>query len=307
VEAEVLSFRETFAVLFFVSVGMLVNPNDFINRTGDVLIVSLVIIGAKFIITLLTALPLTKNGRTALTMSVALSQIGEFSFLLGSAGVVLGILSQEQYSLLLAGALISILVNPFLFKGLPYLERSMRKFKRLWDLVDRKHLPHLATIKSLTNHIVIVGYGRVGKHIVNTLNELGIPMLVIEFNASRLKLLDEIGVPYLYGDASNSDILIHAHLERAKAVIITLPSEVGAATAVSYAHSVAPKIPIIARTSSHKGAKTLIDYGAHKVVYPELVGAVEMMRQSLLTLGYETDEIEPFVDAIRNEYQEVFD
>jgi CPA2 family monovalent cation:H+ antiporter-2 len=307
VEAEVLSFREIFAVLFFVSVGMLVNPYDFVNRIGDIIIISLIIIVGKFIITLLTALPLTKNGRSSLTMSVALSQIGEFSFLLGSAGVALGILSQEQYSLLLAGALISILVNPFLFKALPRIETSMRKFNRLWNMIDRRSMPHLASVQSLADHIVVIGYGRVGKHIVGTLRELDLPMLVIEFDVSRLKLLDEIGVPYLYGDASNSDILHHASLEKAKAVIITLPDEVGAAIAVRFAHSVSPNIPIIARTSSHKGAKTLIKYGAQKVVYPELVGAVELMRQSLLTLGFEPDEIEPFVEAIRNEYQVVFD
>lgn len=306
VEAEVLSFRETFAVLFFVSIGMLVNPNDFVNKTWEVIIVSLIIVGAKFFITLLTSLPLTKNGRTALTMSVALSQIGEFSFLLGSAGVALGILSNEQYSLLLAGALISILVNPFLFKALPHIESSMRKFNRLWNMIDRSTMPHLASVSSLKDHIIVIGYGRVGKHIVGTLRELNIPMLVIEFDVSRLKLLDAIGVPYLYGDASNSDILHHASLSKARAVVITLPSEVGAAMAAAYIHSVSPDMTVIARTSSGTGAQTLKKYGANKVVYPELVGAIEMMQQTLLTLGYEDEEIAPFVQSIREEYQHIF-
>lgn len=306
VEAEVLSFRETFAVLFFVSVGMLVNPYDFVNRIGDVLTISLIIIGAKFLITLLTALPLTKNGRTALTMGVALSQIGEFSFLLGSAAMALGIITQEQYSLLLAGALISILINPFLFKALPRIESSMRKFNRLWNMIDRRSMPHLATVHSLTDHIVVIGYGRVGKHIVGTLRELGLPLVVIEFDVSRMKLLDELGVPYLYGDATNSDILAHAHIEKARAAVITLPNEVGAAMSAAYIHSIAPDITVIARTSSSKGAETLKKYGANKVVYPELIGAIEMMQQTLSTLGYEEEEISPFVDAIREEYQLIF-
>src|SRR5437868_10773222 len=140
VGAEMVPFRETFAVLFFVSVGMLVNPLYLLAHAGEVLLLVLVIVLGKFLITVLQGLILPLPARTTLILAAGRSQIGEFSFILGTAGIALGLFKEEQYSLLLAGALLSITLNPFLFRALPWIERSEEHTSELqsrFDLVCR--------------------------------------------------------------------------------------------------------------------------------------------------------------------------
>lgn len=301
VGAEVLPFRETFAVLFFVSVGMLVNLNYLLATAGHVLALTVLIVLGKFIVTAALGIFFPRPARTALVVAAGLSQIGEFSFIVGQAGVALGLLTQEQYSLILAGALLSIMVNPLMFRAIPYVEAFLQRFPALWRLLDRHGPTPQPPAEKLTGHVVVVGYGRVGQHIVTVLKHLNIPRLIVELDARRLAEFAQQGVPTLYGDAANSEVLTHTGLERARALVVTVPDEAAAEIIVASAHEIAPQLPIIARAATTSGVAHLVQLGARDVIHPELEGGLEVLRHTLLALGYPLLEVQQYADAVRRD------
>lgn len=300
VGAEMVPFRETFAVLFFVSVGMLVNPLNLLSHVGELLLLVTVIVLGKFVLTVLQGLLFPRPARTALILAAGRSQIGEFSFILGAAGIALGVFKEEQYALLLAGAILSITFNPFLFRALPWIEAHLRKVPAFWSLLDR-HGPDQAPVaESLRDHVVVIGCGRVGQHLVNVLGHLGILRLVVELDIGRVTELERQGVPTLYGDAANSDILSLVHLKQARAVVVTLPDEAAAAIAVATVRAEAPHVPIIVRAATQEGVHRLFALGAQHVIYPELEGGLQMMRETLERLGYLESKVQEYSDAVRD-------
>jgi CPA2 family monovalent cation:H+ antiporter-2 len=305
VEAEVLPFRETFAVLFFVSVGMLVNPAQLINQAGEVLALTALIVVGKGIVTLVLGLMLARQARIAVVVAVSLAQIGEFSFLLGQAGVAQNVLTQEQYSLVLAGSLISITLNPFLFKLIPRLERWLNNMGMLQGLLAKGSPVQEAIDPGLSGHVIVVGYGRVGQHLVDVLSRLGVPRLVVELDVTRATELESAKVPVLFGDAANLDILKHAHLDTAREVVITVPEEATAMSTVAAARKSAPNVPIVVRATTQESIGRLLELGATDVIYPELAGGLEMMHQTLLRLGYDEGRIEAYSDAVRRDHYEL--
>ncbi len=302
VGADVFPFREAFAVLFFVSIGMLVNPIYLFNNMGHVLALTALIVVGKSIMTLLLGFLFPWKARTALVVASGLSQIGEFSFILGQAGIALGILDRDQYSLILAGALLSITVNPLMFRLINPTEKLLRKFPRLWKTLDH-HRPEPPTVEEkIEGHVVIVGYGRVGRHIINLLEQIKIPSLVIDSDAERVDELSRRGIPTLYGDASNSEILTHAGLEHARALVVAGPDESSSGLVVAAARDLAPDLPIIARATTEEGINHLAQLGAQDVIHPELEGGLEIVRHTLLNLGFPLHEIMQYVDAVRNDH-----
>jgi monovalent cation:H+ antiporter-2, CPA2 family len=305
VGAEMVPFRETFAVLFFVSVGMLVNPLYVISHAGEVLLLVMIIVLGKFVLTILQGIILPRPARTALILAAGRSQIGEFSFILGTAGIALGVFKEEQYSLLLASALLSITLNPFLFRTLPWIEAQLRKVPAFWSLLDRHGSVQAPIEEPLQDHVVVIGCGRVGQHLVNVLGHLSIPRLVVEQDIGRVTELQRQAIPTLYGDAANSDILSRVHLKQARAVIVTLPDEAAAAIVVATARAEAPHVPIIVRASTRDGVHQLFELGAQHVIYPELEGGLEMVRETLGGMGYRESDVQEYTDAVRGSHYDL--
>jgi CPA2 family monovalent cation:H+ antiporter-2 len=305
VGADILPFRESFSVLFFVSIGMLVNPLYLYNNIGPILALTALIVIGKPITTILMGLIFPWPARTSLVVSAGLSQIGEFSFIVGQAGVALGLLEQSQYSLILAGALLSIMLNPAMFRLIRPVERWLQNMPGFWKLMDRQGVTPPAIDESIENHVVIVGYGRVGRHIITLAGELGIPHLVVEADSQRVEELDRQNVPTLYGDAANSEVLTHAGLKRARALVVAGPDEDANALIVTTARDIAPELPIIARAASEDGTRRLADLGAQDVIHPELEGGLEMVRHTLLELGFPSQEIYRYTDAVRRDHYDM--
>jgi CPA2 family monovalent cation:H+ antiporter-2 len=305
VGADILPFRESFAVLFFVSIGMLVNPGYLVNNIGSILAITALIIIGKALITLLFGFVLPWPARTTLVLAASLSQIGEFSFILGQEGMGLGLLDQAQYSLILAGALLSIILNTPMFRLIDPLESWLQKFPKVWKLLDRHEPPPPLIEESIKDHVVIVGYGRVGRHIVNLLQQMAIPHLVVEADSQRVEELHEQGVPSLFGDAANSEVLSHAGLSRARALVVAGPDEDATALVVTTARDLAPELPIIARATSEEGTKRLTQLGAQDVIHPELEGGLEIVRHTLLQLGFPLQEIYRYTDAVRHDHYDL--
>lgn len=305
VGADIFPFREAFAVLFFVSIGMLVNPIDLFRNIGYILALTALIAAGKSLLTLLLGFVFPWQARTALVVGAGLSQIGEFSFILGQTGVSLGLLGQDQYSLILAGALLSVTINPLMFRLILPTEKFLQKFPLLWRVLDRHRVTSHPPEETIEDHIVIIGYGRVGHHIVDVLGEISAPRLVIEADAERIEELSRRGIPNLYGDASNSEVLTHARLERARALVVAGPDESASELMVAAARDIAPVLPIIARATTQDGIERLAELGAQDVIHPELEGGLEIMRHTLLALGFPLQEIIRYMDAVRRDHYDV--
>lgn len=310
--ADLLPFREAFAVIFFVSVGMLVNPAYVFAHWDRLLFVCLVIIFGKAIVSGLLATALGCAARTTLILATGRSQIGEFSFIVGQTGLTLGLLQESEYSLILAGAIVSIMINPAMMGLVEPMERALKRRPALWRLIDRRSAEPPPAPEPMAGHIVIVGCGRVGRHIAETLGKLEIPRIVIESDPIRVDKLHELGVPVLYGEAGNSEILEHAHLAKARALVITLPNDSAALACVSAARHLAPNLHIIARASTWDGAQQLRGSGAGRggaqgtmpiieVVRPELEGGVEIARRTLLELQLPVREVQRYTELVRAE------
>ena len=302
VGADLFSFRETFSVLFFVSVGMLVNPVFLWENLGQVASLTFLVVLGKAIIVILMGFFFSRPARTFLVVAVGLSQIGEFSFILGKGGLSLNLLDSNQYSLILAAALISITLNPFMYKLLPWLETQLRKIPGFWKKLDASI--RILEIKKdeLVKHVVIIGYGRVGKHMVDVLEKLSVPMLVIEDDTERIITLNRRRIPTLYGDASNSEVINHAHLDRASALVVTIPDETSATLIVTAARDLNPDLPIIARAATEQGVRFLSNLGANHTIHPELEGGLEMVHHTLLSLGYPLQEVHHYAEAVRHDH-----
>lgn len=299
VGAEVVPFRDFFSVLFFVSVGMLVNPITVIADIAHVLALTALIVMGKLLITIGIGLILPAPPRTFVVAGVGLSQIGEFSFIIGSTGVALDVLTAEQYGLILAGALLSIVVNPLMYRAIPVIERTVQGMPSLWRLMGRGEPVHVPAVEKMSGHVVIVGYGRIGIHIGSVLQQLGYPYLVVEQDIAYVREIQEQGIEALFGDAANSEILTHVGLERARALAVTVPNETTAELIVTAAHDIAPELPIIARAATQSGVRRLAAVGATTVIHPELEGGLEIVRHTLLTIGYPMAQIQPYLDNVR--------
>ncbi len=225
VNADLLPFREAFAVLFFVSVGMLVNPGYLLAHWGQVAALTALVVVGKSVLAALITFAFPYPARTALVVAAGLSQIGEFSFIVGQSGLALGLLDDTQYSLILASAIVSITLNPGMFRIIDPIEHRLERHPRLWAALNRHGPAVVRPDETLTDHVVIVGCGRVGRHVADVLGKTSIPRLVVEADASLLDRLHQLNIPVLYGDAANSEILSHAALARARVLVITVSDD----------------------------------------------------------------------------------
>ena len=301
IASDLLPFREAFSVLFFVSVGMLLDPGFLVENMGPVLMLTSLVVFGKYLVSGLWVLPFSRPASTALVVAAGSCQIGEFSFILDQSGLNLGLLDQGQHSLILATALLSIVVNPLMLQTVDPLRRGLRTIRPLWRWLDRHGSTQTPVEESVTDHVVVVGYGRVGSHIVDVMGGLGIPYLVIDSRIGRIERLTKQGVPTLLGDTANSDILSHAALHRARLLVITLPEEAATELTVATARDIAPNLPIIARAATREGVKRLSELGAQLVIHPELEGGLQVLRHTLLQLGFPLHDVRRYADTVRHE------
>jgi CPA2 family monovalent cation:H+ antiporter-2 len=283
---ESLPFRDAFSVLFFVSVGMLFDPQILIQEPLHLLVVLTIIVFGKslaaFILVLLFRYPLN----TALTVSASLAQIGEFSFILAGLGVSLKLLPEEGQSLILAAAIISIALNPLLFHAIEPIQawiRARSRLARSLELPDDPlaTLPVTIPLTRLTGHVTLVGYGRVGRRIGEACAQNGISFVVAEENRDIVEKLRENGIAAVSGDASDPAVLIQAHVARARMLVITATDPVKARRMLETARTVNPKIEAIVRTHSDEEAELFAKENAGKVFMGEHELALGIIRHLL--------------------------
>jgi monovalent cation:H+ antiporter-2, CPA2 family len=252
---ESLPLRDAFAVLFFVSVGMLFDPMVLMDQPLRVLAVVGIIIVGKSIAAAALVLAFRYPLNTALTVAASLGQIGEFSFILAGMGLSLGMLPQEGMSLVLAGALISIALNPFVFSAIGPISRWVLKRSELARTLESREdpyaeLPMSTERKFLEGQVVLVGYGRVGRRIAKALGERDIPYVVAEQNRELVEDLRRQGLVAVSGDAADPAVLIQAHIADAAMLVIATPDTIGARQMAHTARQLNSRIEVVLRTHS---------------------------------------------------------
>ena len=298
---ETLPLRDAFAVLFFVSVGMLVDPAIIVREPLPLLATVFIIIFGKSVAAFGIVRMFGHPTSTALTISASLAQIGEFSFILVSLGVSLALLPDRGRDLVLAGAIISIMLNPLFFA---LLDRYETKKKAAEDAAEaaaaaqsaddaaaetvaeaakeparkkpaRVELP----VTALTGHVVLVGYGRVGSVVGNSLRQGGVPFLVIEDDPGCLERLTEAGIEKITGNAAAPGMLVAANLEGARGLIVAIPDAFEGGQIVAKARAISATLPIIARAHSEEEIAHLKHHGANYVIMGEQEIAKAMIAQ----------------------------
>jgi len=284
---ESLPLRDAFSVLFFVSVGMLFDPSVLWREPMQVLgVLGVIILGNSFVAFLLV-LAFRYPLNSALTVAASLAQIGEFSFILAGMGVSLGLLPAAGQNLILAGAVVSISLNPLVFGLVDPVQKWMLKRSKLARLMERStdrlaELPHSFTSEWLTGHVLIVGYGRVGRRIGEAMRAQGIPIVVAEQNRERVAHLRAEGIAAVSGNAADPAVLIQAHVSRARMLVIATPDAAAARAMLETANALRPGIITIVRTHTDDEAELLrgtIKNGAVLMGEEELASG--MMRAAL--------------------------
>ncbi|MCC3745494.1 Kef family K(+) transporter [Rouxiella badensis] len=264
---DTLPLRDAFAVLFFVSVGMLFDPMILIHEPLAVLATLAIILFGKSAAAFLLVKMFGHSQRTALTISVSLAQIGEFAFILAGLGISLGMLSEHARNLVLAGSILSIMLNPLLFSLLEsYLAKT--------EVIEDQSLEEIVEDEAQTpvafcDHALIVGYGRVGSLLGAKLIQQGIPLVVIENSRPRVEALREQGISAVLGNAANQEIMTLAGLECARWLLLTIPNGYESGEIIASARAKRPTIEIIARAHYDDEVTYIMARGADKVVMGE--------------------------------------
>ena len=283
---ESLPLRDAFAVLFFVSVGMLFDPMVLVDRPLQVLAVTGIIVLGKSLAAALLVLAFRYPLNTALTVAASLAQIGEFSFILAALGVSLGLLPKEGQSLILAGALLSMALNPMVFSLIEPLRQWLLRrsaFARQLEQRDDPlaELPMTTPAHFLSEQVVLVGYGRVGRRIAQALDGKKLPYVVVEQNRGIVEGLRENGMAAVFGDAVEPAVLIQAHIARARMLIIATPDTLNVRQMVAVARALNPEIETVMRSHNEVEAALLEKEHAGKVFLGENELALAMVAHVL--------------------------
>ena len=300
--ADALPLRDAFSVLFFVSVGMLLDPAYLVENPLAVLaVVALVVVGKSIAAILIVAL-LRYPLRTGLTVGAGLAQIGEFSFILATAGVAEGLLPDEAYQLVVAGALISITLNPLVWQLVDPIDAWFKRHPSVRRALDHGggRLARPAPDRApLSGHAVICGWGRVGRTVARALEARDFAYVVIEENRRTVEGLRERGLEALYGDIADAELLKHAGVGRARVLVFCAYDPPAAEFAVDFARRVNPRIEIVARVETPEEAKRLLDAGASQTVEGERELAVQMARYTLRRFGVTSREVDAIAQGLR--------
>jgi CPA2 family monovalent cation:H+ antiporter-2 len=284
---ESLPLRDAFAVLFFVSVGMLFDPATLLKEPGPIALTVLIIVVGKSMAAFLIVRLFGHPTPTALMIAVSLAQIGEFSFILAGLGVGLELLPERGRDLILAGSIISILLNPVLFAALDWWEGRGEPAKAEEGAAPAKAPPtsrEPIPVTKLSDHVVLIGHGRVGSFISERLKAQGTPLLVVEDDGENVQRLREAGTEAIAGNAADPEIVRALNLAGARCLLVAIPDAFEGGQVVDQAHKINPSLRILARAHSEAEVDHLKKHGATDVV----MGEHEIAKAMLAGIGANT-------------------
>jgi CPA2 family monovalent cation:H+ antiporter-2 len=296
--SEIIPLRDLFASLFFVSIGMLVDPDYIAHHVPQVAAFTAALVVGKTLIIGGAMLAAGVNHITATLVAVFMAQMGEFSFVLAGAGNSEGIIDSNQFGVILATAVLSILVTPFLVKLLPALVEFSARLPGV-AAQELAIVGHEIPTDALRRHTVICGYGRVGAVLGSALERRGFAYSVIELNPAIVRDLRERGIPAIYGDAGAEPVLEHAGIRNARVLVVASVDLVSTPAAIRYARKVNPSISIVTRATANSQVELLRAAGANEIVQPEFEAGLECIRFVMRRYGVSAQETNVLVGRRR--------
>ncbi len=300
--AEITPLRDIFATLFFVSLGMLLDPSFMIDHWSSVLVVVGTIIVIKFLVVFGIVRLFGYSGRIASIVGAGLFQIGEFAFILALAGINAGLISEQFYSLILASAIITMLLTPL------SISLASRLYPKLaWapassmSSVKRPRTAFTPELSEEPSRVVLAGYGRIGQSIAQGLQDAGIPYIIIDIDPERIADARSSGRPRIYGDASNPHVLSHAGLIKARMLVVTFPDPMALVTTVKTALRINPKLRVVARVHRAREADLLKAMGTVELVNPEYEASLQFLRRVLAASGWGEADIKQILPIVEKE------
>jgi monovalent cation:H+ antiporter-2, CPA2 family len=292
--------RDIFAALFFAAIGMLIDPVFLWQNWQLILGLVTIVLFGKFLIVAPLVRIFGYPLRTALISGLGLAQIGEFSFVLASEGRTLGLVSKQVYLLILGTTAVTLVVTPFVLRAVPQLLTWAESIPWLNRYLTQADVPVEASEDvPQQGHVVVCGYGRIGRNIVRVLQQRNYPVVVIDQSESRVQLLRDQGIPYVYGNAGSLYVLEKAALATAACMAIALPDPMSSRLSLKRALEISPNLDVVVRASKPTDVDLLYQLGAKEVVQPELEASLELSAH-VLKVGTEATVVQQLVQDIRN-------
>ncbi len=304
----ILPFKIVFTSFFFVSVGMLLNTNQFVFHASTIVGTTLLIVIIKAILVTGVALLIGMSFRSAIIIGLALSQVGEFSFILSKVGMSLNLLDQDTYQIFLAVAILTMALTPLLINVAPRIADTLSswRFFSIFRHGSHRHLAEEAKLGNLRDHLVIIGFGINGKNIARAARSSNIPYVILEMNPDTVRFHRDEGEPILYGDATGREALEHVAIDRARIAVVAISDPVGTRRITKQIHQLNPDAYIIVRTLFVSEMQALYELGANEVIPEEFETSVEIFTRVLMKYLIPRDDIEKFINELRSQSYEMF-
>ena len=293
---DIIPLRDIFGLVFFTSIGMLIDPAFVSGHILQVIVLVFLVILGKFLIFTIMGLAFKYYNIVPLALGFGLAQIGEFSFVLSRTGLQSKIIGTEFYSLLLSVSVITMLISPFL----SLLTTPLYSLKKRWFKEEEAQTINIPP-GGLFNHVIIAGGGRVGFQIASIFHKLDFPFVLIELDFRRFERAKNAGLPVIYGDGGQETVLQGAGIRHARLVVITVPDFLTAREIIGTALRDNPDVKIIARANDLSYVNELYELDIFEVVQPEFEASLEMLRKSLMFLDVPPTKIYEFTDSIRKQ------
>lgn len=309
ITAEILPFRDVFNSLFFVSIGLLLSVGALISNIGTVLILVVCLIIGKGLIIWSIVRIMRFPTRVAVMTALGLAQVGEFSFVLAKAGKTVDLLPGTDYQIFLAASIISMIATPFLIAGAPRFAYFVQSLFKDGDTAETAKADdegiHITSSGGLQNHVIVVGYGLNGKNLARVLRAALVPYTILELNGEVVRRAKNSGEKINYGDATRREVLKHAGIEVASAVVLAMSDPSAARRTIRNVRALSPGIYIIVRTRYVKEISELLALGADEVVAEEFETGIEIFSRVLQRYGVSRHVIEDQTEKIRRQGYEM--
>ena len=317
---EIIPVRDIFATIFFVSIGMLIEPLFLLSNAGEIMLLVTVILLGKFLVGAGIIRFFGYSSNISARAGLLLAQIGEFSFVLASVGLHAQAIGQGLYDLILAGALVTLMLNPLLVNNANSIANLFRRLAApMRTTASRlggrpRASPDIAgndagrasdsftDLASLKRHVIVCGYGRVGHEVSRALSRRGFPFVTIDFNHAKVEEAREEGYPMIQGDATSPPALVRAGIDSARLLVVTLPDLPSVEQVIRIGKSLNPRIRVLARTHEARFIHSLREAGADEVIQPEFEAGLEMVRQALRNYGVSSMETQSITGGRRLEH-----
>ncbi len=306
--AEITPLRDIFATLFFITMGMLLDPRFLLENWSLVLGTVMIVLIIKILVVFCIVRLFGHSNRIAVLSGTGLFQIGEFGFIIAQGGVSSGVVSGEFYSLILSTAILSMLMTPLLLNFVSRIyTRSTAPASVKTTAFAESEPPVINGQPTINNRVIIAGYGRIGENVAQGLEDAGIPFTVIETDPERINVLKKNRKPRIYGDASNIHVLAQAALTNAGILVVTFPDPLAVVNTIKNALEINPELRIVARVHRAREANLLKSMGVDELISPEYEASLEFIERILSVSGWNQREIQrAVIEAEKDEKVEEF-